>query len=105
MSTTCEIREIDGLPYLFQTTVDDNGNTTTTKHIFSTANDENDDDEYDDEGNYIQTKSANGNLCHDCDKITKEGRWDDVYAEDMSWYCADCCKVHDDAAIKELEDD
>ena len=53
-SITCEIREIDGVTYIFQTTVDDNGNTTTTKHIYSVENDENDDDEYDDEGNYIE---------------------------------------------------
>jgi hypothetical protein len=44
-------------------------------------------------------------MCHDCDKMTTDGRWDDEEAEDRSWYCADCCKGHDDAVIKELEED
>lgn len=45
-----------------------------------------------------------GHICHDCDAVTTEGRWDDVEAEDRAWYCADCVKKHDDAAIRELEE-
>jgi hypothetical protein len=47
----------------------------------------------------MSSTCSNGNLCHDCDKITTEGRWDCEDCEDRSWFCADCCKVRDDAEI------
>ena len=50
-------------------------------------------------------KEEEGHMCHDCDAVTNVGRWDDEDAEDRAWYCADCVKKHDDAVIKEREED